>query len=604
MSGRFVRSSKYRHVFGRSTRKDQCYDNLRVSRNAWDTNLLKVNPKHIAVNWEAGGGGAFAIIPLEERGKLPERIPLCRGHTAVVLDTDWNPFNDDLIASGSDDGKVFLWRVPENFTVRPDVNADDIQDLAPVGKLSGHPKKIGHVLFNPAAENVLATASGDYTVKIWDIEAGKPKLTLNIGDIVQSQSWSANGSLMVTTSRDKKLRIWDVRQERPAHETNGHTGAKNSRAVWLGERDRIATTGFSKMSDRQLALWDIRAVREPINGFKTLDSISGVCMPFWDDGTNCLYLAGRGDGNIRYFELENDKFEFLSEHKSADPQRGVAFMPKRGVNMHENEVARAYKTVNDQYIEPVSFIVPRRSENFQDDIYPPTTGVAPAMSCSEWLGGKEAIPPKISMASLFDGEGIKEVSGVEEKPTGSIETPAPQAAAESPKAADVPKATEAPKKASAPSSPKISEPVPEPTPVARPAPSMKDQGASMASMVDKFADGEEEGNVSDDDDSSFEEVPKPVERPVRSAAATESSSPRVSSPLRPKEAETKPQPVVSTPTIPSPASETSSPSNSVPKNDIEEIKNLIAQQTKTIASQAQQMQTLTAEIEALKSKLN
>jgi coronin-1B/1C/6 len=76
------------------------------------------------VNWEAGGGGAFAIIPLEERGKLPERIPLCRGHTAVVLDTDWsgaeiasvhvhdslklcrNPFNDDLIASGSDDGKV------------------------------------------------------------------------------------------------------------------------------------------------------------------------------------------------------------------------------------------------------------------------------------------------------------------------------------------------------------------------------------------------------------------------------------------------------------------------------------------------------------------
>jgi hypothetical protein len=37
-----------------------------------------------------------------------------------------------------------------------------------------------------------------------DIEAGAPKLTLNIGDIVQSQSWSANGSLLVTTSRDKK----------------------------------------------------------------------------------------------------------------------------------------------------------------------------------------------------------------------------------------------------------------------------------------------------------------------------------------------------------------------------------------------------------------
>ncbi|KAJ5949320.1 hypothetical protein N7454_000904 [Penicillium verhagenii] len=603
MSGRFVRSSKYRHVFGRSTRKEQCYDNLRISRNAWDTNLIKVNPKHLAVNWEAGGGGAFAVIPLEERGKLPERIPLFRGHTAVVLDTDWNPFNDDLIASGSDDGKIFLWRVPDDFTVRPDLDADDIQDIAPVGKLSGHSKKVGHVLFNPAAENVLATASGDYTVKIWDIEAGAPKLTLNIGDIVQSQSWSANGSLLVTTSRDKKLRIWDVRQERPAHETAGHSGAKNSRSVWLGERDRIVTTGFSKMSDRQLALWDIRAAREPINGFKTLDSISGVCMPFWDDGNSILYLAGRGDGNIRYFEVENDKFEFLSEYKSADPQRGVAFMPKRGVNMHDNEIARAFKTVNDGYIEPVSFVVP----NFQEDIYPPTIGVTPAMRASEWFDGKEAIPPKISMESLFDGNGLEEVEGVQDKPTGTMDAPAPKPA-------------EPEVKNPEPVAPKAApEPTPEPTRVARPAPSMKEQGGAMSAMVNKFADDEEATPV-DDDDSSFDEIPKPVERATRSPVA-EPSSPRVSSPLRPKEVDAKPQPAtiaatpvaapvvaaattpIQTPVAASPASEASVPTATVSK-EIEEIKNLIAEQTKTIATQAQQMQTLTAEIEALKSKLN
>lgn len=150
------------------------------------------------------------------------------------------------------------------------------------------------MLFNPAAENVLATSSGDYTIKLWDVEAGSPRLTLKHGDIVQSLSWSPNGSLLVTTSRDKKLRIWDVRQEKPAHEVPGHSGAKNSRAVWMGEHDRVATTGFSKMSDRQLGLWDIKNPKEPIGGFQILDSISGVCMPFWDDGTQCLYLAGKG----------------------------------------------------------------------------------------------------------------------------------------------------------------------------------------------------------------------------------------------------------------------------------------------------------------------
>ena len=155
-------------------------------------------------------------------------------------------------------------------------------------------RKIGHVLFNPAAENVLATSSGDYTIKVWDIEAGSPRVTLNHGDIVQALSYSADGSLLVTTSRDKKLRIWDIRQGKPVHEGPGHAGAKNSRVTWLGEHDKIATTGFSRMSDRQLGLWDLKNPKEPIGGFTNLDQISGVCMPFWDDGTQCLYLAGKG----------------------------------------------------------------------------------------------------------------------------------------------------------------------------------------------------------------------------------------------------------------------------------------------------------------------
>ena len=141
-------------------------------------------------------------------------------------------------------------------------------------------RKVGQVLFNPAAENILASASGDLTIKLWDISTGQSAVTLKHPDIVQSLSWSADGAMLVTTSRDKKLRVWDVRQETPVHEYAGHEGAKNSRAVWMGEHNRIATTGFSKMSDRQIALWE-PGRKDPIGGFTSLDSISGVCMPFW-----------------------------------------------------------------------------------------------------------------------------------------------------------------------------------------------------------------------------------------------------------------------------------------------------------------------------------
>ena len=43
------------------------------------------------------------------------------------------------------------------------------------------------------------------------------------------------------------------------------------------------------------------------------------------------------DGNIRYYEYQNDKFEYLSEYKSADPQRGIGFLPKRAVNVSFTE---------------------------------------------------------------------------------------------------------------------------------------------------------------------------------------------------------------------------------------------------------------------------
>ncbi|KAF2100369.1 coronin-6 [Rhizodiscina lignyota] len=584
MAGRFVRASKYRHVFGQSTKKEQCYDNLRISKNAWDTNLIKANPEYISVNWEASGGGAFAVIPTNERGKLPERMPLFRGHTAAVLDTDWSPFNDSLIASGSDDAKVFIWKVPEDFSLYTD--AEEPEDVGPVSRFTAHSRKVGHVLFNPSAANVLASSSGDYTVKIWDIEAGAPKLTLKHGDVVQSLSWSANGALLVTTSRDKKLRLWDVRQEKPVQENQGHSGAKNSRAVWMGEHDRIATTGFSRMSDRQLGLWDVRAPKEPIGGFMILDQISGVCMPFWDDGTKCLYLAGKGDGNIRYYEYENDKFEYLSEYKSPDPQRGIAFLPKRGINLHDNEVMRAYKTVADTYVEPISFIVPRRAEVFQGDIYPPTNGIKPAVSAGEWFDGKDGLPPKISLESVYEGGAPKEVP--------ADYKPATQTPLQSPP----PAKTEAPK----------AQPKAEPAPVQRDTmPSMKDNKASMSAMASKFADKDEDEKEEDDDDSSFEEIPKPVERPSATVARMEEKTRGPAIAKEPEKPVQKTEPksgARSVPTVADPPTSTPTPA---PAPDIKDaqarLMAMLEAQNRMMATQSEQITNLTGEVDMLKSKV-
>ena len=456
-------------------------------------------------------------------------------------------------------------------------------------------RKIGHVLFNPAAENILATSSGDYTIKVWDVGSGSSRLTLKHGDIVQSLSWSANGSLMVTTSRDKKLRIWDVRQEKPAHVVPGHAGAKSSRVTWLGEHDRVATTGFSKMSDRQLGLWDIRNPSEPSGGFQMLDSISGVCMPFWDDGTQCLYLAGKGDGNIRYFEYEHDKFEYLSEYKSSEPQRGIAFLPKRGVNLHENEVMRAFKTVNDSYVEPISFIVPRRAEVFQEDVYPPTFGTKPAVSTTEWFDGKEGLPPKIDLASLYAGDEPAEVPADHKQPAAEPLLKAPSPVKKEPEP--------------------VKEPV-QPSPILRgPPPSMKEQTSSIKDLASKYNDKDDDDEAEDneDDTSSFEEVSKPIERHAPTVSKPiEKSEPAATSKNLSSTQPSAPQPQVSPLPVSQPTSSitapalrspppTSSSSSSEPlQGYLKDIKSLLEQQNATMAAQSDKIAALTREVDTLK----
>jgi coronin-1B/1C/6 len=380
---------------------------LKITKNAWDSNIIEANGKYLSVNWNSSGGGAFAIIPIDEVGKAPDTVPLFRGHKGPILDTAFNPFNKQQIVSCSDDGKIYLWEIPQDFSFHKYVDENDnIKDITePIKVLSGHTRKVGHVQFHPCAQDIIASSSMDYSVKLWNLNTGEPLITLKHKDLVTCFAFNYNGSKLATTSRDKKLRIWDIRSGKVISEGPGHTGAKPSRVVWLGNTDRVLTTGFSRLSDRQVGIWDVNDIgKGPIDGFIYIDSSSGVLIPHFDESTSMLYLAGKGDGNIRYYEYENDILHEISQFSSVDPQRGFAVAPKNSVNIKENEVVKSFKTVNDSLIEPISFIVPRRSELFQEDIYPDAPSNKPAISAEDWFSGKDINGPLlVSMESIFEG---------------------------------------------------------------------------------------------------------------------------------------------------------------------------------------------------------
>ena len=50
----------------------------------------------------------------------------------------------------------------------------------------------------------------------------------------------------------------------------------------------------------------------------------------------------QGDSLIRYYEVTNEApyVHYLELYQSKQPQRGIGFMPKRGLNVNNNEIAR------------------------------------------------------------------------------------------------------------------------------------------------------------------------------------------------------------------------------------------------------------------------
>ncbi|KAF7667555.1 hypothetical protein LDENG_00057850 [Lucifuga dentata] len=391
MLRRVVRQSKFRHVFGQAVRNDQSYDDIRVSRVTWDSSFCAVNPKFVAIIIEASGGGAFLVLPLQKTGRIDKLYPTVCGHTGPVLDIDWCPHNDQVIASGAEDCTVMVWQIPENGLESP--------LSEPVVVLEGHSKRVGIVSWHPTTRNVLLSAGCDNQIIIWNVGTGSAMINLEDmhPDVIFSVSWSRNGSLICTACKDKKVRVIDPRKRKlVAEKDKAHEGARPMRAIFLADGN-IFTTGFSRMSERQLALWKTGNMDEPIC-VQEMDTSNGVLLPFYDPDTNIVYLCGKGDSSIRYFEITEEApyVHYLSTFTTKEPQRGMGYMPKRGLDVNKCEIARFYK-LHERKCEPIIMTVPRKSDLFQDDLYPDTAGPDPSLEAEEWFAGKNGEPILISL---------------------------------------------------------------------------------------------------------------------------------------------------------------------------------------------------------------
>lgn len=335
-------------------------------------------------------GSSLAVLPLDDCGRKSKTMPLLHAHTDTVTDLEFSPFHDGLLATGSQDCLVKIWHIPEKGLETSLTN--------PECTFSHKQRRVERVGFHPTADCLMySTSAGN--INLWDLTEQKELYSNNEHpEVIQALSWKLDGTVLATTCKDKMIRVVDPRaQQAISMMADSHQSIKDSRVVWLGNQNRILTTGFDSARLRQVLIRDLRNFNTPEKTLE-LDCSTGILMPLYDPDTNMLFLAGKGDTTIGYMEV-TDKDPYLIEgiRHSGEQTKGACLVPKRALRVMEGEVNRVMQLTSNSVI-PIMYQVPRKTyRDFHADLYPETVGYKTELIPSQWMYGVNKAVPKMSL---------------------------------------------------------------------------------------------------------------------------------------------------------------------------------------------------------------
>lgn len=258
-----------------------------------------------------------------------------------------------------DDGICKIWKLPE-------AGLEESLEQ-PAIELRGHIERLYCLKYHPYVKDVLATASYDRTVKVWNVATQEAVKTLRGHEnVVHSMAWSPCGTKLATICKDSIIRVYKplvsedpIVQQQCEAGCGPYAGSKAARLEWVSGGARLLVSGFDRGNQRQIYLYDsenlIFLTSEDINQSPSL------LIPYHDFDTNVLYLYAKGEETVYLYEICECEpyFQVLTPYKPDGLHYAMSFLPKTCCDVRVAEISRCFRLTKANTIERINFRVPR-----------------------------------------------------------------------------------------------------------------------------------------------------------------------------------------------------------------------------------------------------